>query len=636
MATTTKARFNVCGAVCLLAAVPIALRLFYLQTFRHDELSAKVVRTVTSSVSDVKTRGRILDRDGDPLAESLRTYSCAVLKKDTDRPVELLNTLSAALGMPRPEVEAKWREAKNFFYVKRRLSPAEYERLNLMLQERKLRGVSIEIDYTRFYPGGDTARDLVGSVDYNTVGASGLELLYENILGGRFSRSKAIKDKYGDVIYTNGSESEVGASDVYLTLDSKIQYFIESSLDEAIKQTKASGGFAIVQDPATGGILAAASSPRTGGQSMPFQWTYEPGSTFKLITLSAAFDKGKIKTTDSFDCEASGKWQFNNKVIINDDEPLGVLTVPDVFAHSSNICSAKIALKLGLEDFYSYIRDYGFGTKTALEYPGESKGLLRPPEKWQPLDIAVTAFGHGIAVTGIQLIGAYSAIANDGVLMEPRLVEKIADPLGNIIYQSKPQQLRRVVSQETVKTMNSLMRRVVEVGTGIKAQIPGYTVAGKTGTAQKIDAHGKYSKSQHVASFCGFVPASKPRFTILVVIDKPTTTAYGSEAAAPAFGKIARRLLSAYAIPPDAPDTLGKMILPGDAVKTPVAPPLPNAPKLPTPHLSPAAQKSVLKPQTAQPNRAPKETIPQKSAGAAPAPSPDATPTQAAPKDDTK
>jgi cell division protein FtsI (penicillin-binding protein 3) len=609
-----------------MAAVPIALRLCYLQTFRHDELYAKEAHIVTSSVTEVKTRGRILDHEGDPLAESLRTYSCAVLKHDVDRPTELLGTLSEALGMPRPELDAKWREARNFFYVKRKLSPAEYERLNNMLQSKKLRGVSIETDYTRFYPGGDMARDLVGTVDYDNAGSSGLELLYEDILGGKLERGKAIKDKYGDVIYTTGSESEVGASDVYLTLDNKIQFFVESALDDAIKQTRASGGFAIVEDPATGGILAAASSPRKSGQSMPFQWTYEPGSTFKLVTLSAAFEKGKIKTTDTMDCEASGKWQFNSKVVINDDEPLGVLSVPDVFAHSSNICSAKIALKLGLEDFYSFIRDYGFGTKTVLGYPGESQGLLRPPEKWQPIDLAVTGFGHGIAITGIQLIDAYSAIANGGVLMEPRLVERITDPAGSTIYQSKPHQLRRVVSPETVKIMNSLLRRVVEIGTGVKAQIPGYTVAGKTGTAQKIDEHGKYSKSEHVASFCGFVPASKPRFTILVVIDKPTTTAYGGEAAAPAFAEIAKRLLSAYAIAPDAPGTLNKLILPGDKVPTPVAPPPPNAPKAAAKKPAAAVKKPVL-------NKAPQDAGAQNPT---PQNAPQPQPSPAAPQGEAK
>ncbi|MDD2774241.1 MAG: penicillin-binding protein 2 [Elusimicrobiales bacterium] len=573
-----------------MAAAPIALRLFYLQTFRHDELAGKAAKTVTSSTTEVKTRGRILDRAGLTLAESLRTYSCGVLKNDVARPEEMITALSSSLGMPRAQVQAKWDSAKNFFYVKRKLTPGEYETLTHSLRARKLRGANIEVDYTRYYPGGESAKDLLGTVDYENNGSSGLELLYDGLLSGSIGRARAIKDKYGEVIYTKGAESETGASDIYLTLDNRVQFYVESALDAAVRTNWAEGGFAIVQDPRTGDILAAASRPRAGGHSLPFQWTYEPGSTFKLITISAALEKGKIKTSDVFDCGADGKWQFNSKVTLNDDEPLGALAVPDIVAHSSNICSAKIALKLGLEDFYSFIRAYGFGTKTSLEYPGESKGLLRAPENWRPLDIAVTGFGHGIAVTGIQLVSAYSAAANGGLLMEPRLVEKITDTSGRLIYQTKPRALRRVLSQSTAREMNSMLRRVVELGTGANARIRGYTVAGKTGTAQKLDARGKYSSSQHVASFCGFVPALNPRFTILVVIDRPETSAYGAQVAAPAFAVIAKRLLSAAAIPPDAPETLK-----ADA-PVPARPPAPGAAKTPQKTVAVSAAAASVKP----------------------------------------
>ncbi|MFA5161244.1 MAG: penicillin-binding protein 2 [Elusimicrobiales bacterium] len=549
--TTVKSRINLCGYICLAGAAAVLLRLFYLQTFRHDELARKAARTGAASERQAAARGRILDREGVVLAESLRTYSCAILKKQAAKRTELVAALSAALGMPRAEIYDKWRRAENFFYVKRKLSPAEYERLNQALRAKKLEGVSVEVDYTRFYPGQDLARDIVGAVDYENAGNSGLERLYEDILGGKTPPSKALKNRYGGEAAADAGGTP-GASDIYLTLDSRAQFIAESALDRAVKDAKAAGGFAVVQDPASGAVLAAASSPRGSGRSLPFQWTYEPGSTFKMVTMSAAIEKGKVNLSDTMDCGKDGKWQFNSTVTINDDEPEGELSVPDVLARSSNICSAKIALKTGLENFYPMVRAYGFGTRTSLDFPGESKGILRPPEKWKPLDLAVAGFGHGVAVTGMQLVSAYSAIAAGGVLMEPQLVDRITDNAGRVVYSARPREIRRVVSSKTAQTMNTLLRRVVEKGTGAKARIAGYTVAGKTGTARKLDENGRYSASRHVASFCGFVPASAPKFTILVVIDNPATI-YGAEAAAPVFAAIAKRLLSMAAIMPEEP-----------------------------------------------------------------------------------
>ncbi|NLO91790.1 MAG: penicillin-binding protein 2 [Elusimicrobia bacterium] len=546
-----KTRLAVCAGVCLLAPAVILSRLFFLQTIRHDELSAKASSEFIGTTQKLKVRGKISDRNGAVLAQSLPTYFCSAMKNEVKKTDALLAVLSKELELEPSALRKKWESAKKYVAVKTDLDPETFARLRQRLEKEKLAdGVRLDSSYSRYYPNENMARDLLGDVDKESRGKSGLELVLNDSLSGELPRARVLKDRSGGVIENQEVQTPADEpADVTLTLDSRVQHIAESALDKAISDTRAAGGFALVQDPYTGDILASASRPSQPGQAQPFQWTYEPGSTFKLITISSALESRIISPEDKFDCE-NGQWNFFSKPI-NDDEKEGVLTVSEILVRSSNIGSAKIALKLGMDKFYSYVRSYGFGSRTTISFPGESKGLLKQQAGAKPLDLAINAFGYGVAVTGVQLAGAYSALANGGQLMEPRLVAKITAADGTLIDETKPAPVRRVITEQTAATVRGMLQRVVTEGTGLKAQIRGYSVAGKTGTAKKIEQNGKYSKDKFVASFCGFVPASRPKYTIVVAISEPKGVIYGGQVAAPAFAQIARNLLSMNAVSPD-------------------------------------------------------------------------------------
>lgn len=548
-----KTRLSVCAALCLIPPGLICARLFFLQTIRHDELYAKASSEFTDTTQKLKVRGTITDRNGAVLAQSLPTYFCSVMKNEVKKTDRVQAVLAQELKLDEGELRKKWAAAKKYLKIKSDIGPEEFSSLSARLEKEKLtEGIRLDQSYSRYYPCAGMARDILGDVDGENRGKSGLELVFDEKLTGELPTARVIKERGGIVIDADEGQAAEPArlpSTITLTLDSRIQHIAESALEKTIADTRAAGGFALVQDPYTGDILASVSRPLVPGSAQGFQWTYEPGSTFKLITITSALESRVISLSDSFDCE-NGQWNYFAKPI-NDDEKEGVLTVPEILIKSSNIGSAKIALKLGIDKFYSYIGAYGFGARTTISFPGESKGLVRPLASTKPLDLAINAFGYGIAVTGVQLVGAYSALANGGLLMEPRLVSKITAADGTVQEERRPAQIRRVLTKQTADTVREILQRVVTEGTGLKAQIRGYSVAGKTGTAKKIELNGKYSKDKFVASFCGFVPASKPKYTILVAVSEPRTVIYGGLVAAPAFAQIAKNLLSVGAVSPD-------------------------------------------------------------------------------------
>jgi Cell division protein FtsI/penicillin-binding protein 2 len=305
---------------------------------------------------------------------------------------------------------------------------------------------------------------------------------------------------------------------------------------------------AIVQDPYNGHILAAASYPVQDGMSLPFQFTYEPGSTFKTISISAALDSGNTDMNATFNME-NNNWVLNNVVIKDHERTKDVLTLSEVMEVSSNIGAGKIAYAMGAKTLYSYLKKYGFGIKSNVDFLGESSGILRDYTTWRPLDTAKAGYGYTVAVTGVQLVNAYSAVANGGTLMQAHLVDKIRYANGEEKVFADPIKVRRVITPKTDDEMRYMLQNVVIKGTGLPAQIKGYTVAGKTGTTEKYVGGGKYGSS-HIASFCGFVPAIKPRFTILVVLDQPEQALFGT-ASARIFSEIAKKFLTLYGVPPD-------------------------------------------------------------------------------------
>ncbi|MBI4350621.1 MAG: penicillin-binding protein 2 [Elusimicrobia bacterium] len=522
-------------------------RLFWLQTFRHANLSATASREFNRTVSEIGPRGRVFGAGGELLAESILAWDAGLFKKDLDEPARAVSDLTRVLSLP-PSFPGKFRKAKNFVPLKKGLDRRTCEAVKAL----KLKGVTLEPVQSRYYPSGDLARSVIG-VTRAERGLTGIELLYDKVLSGRVSRREVVRDAAGRVIFQDSHEKESRPKDLHLTLDRNIQYFAQEALRKAVEKSRADLGMALVQDPASGRILAMTAWPLDVAKIEPVEWTYEPGSTFKSVTLAAALEKGIVSENSTFFCE-NGAWAFNSRVTLHDHEPEQTLNLSGVIERSSNIGTAKIGLKLGVKDFYLYTKAFGFGARSGLGFHGESAGILRPLERFKQIDLAVGSYGHGIAATPLQVINAYSALANGGRLFEPRLVEKITEFGGEEIFRSEPAVIRQVISPGIAGRVKAILRAVVEKGTGKNAALPGYSIAGKTGTSKKIDPRtGKYLTGRNVASFAGFFPVPEPRYTILVVLDNPKGLIYGGEVAAPAFREIAGKIINLKGLKPDAP-----------------------------------------------------------------------------------
>ncbi len=542
-----KTRIQTCLLIAALPAVPITLRLFYLQTIKHENLSATAARELNRTVSETGPRGRIFDSQGNLLAESIITWDCSLFKKELENPSGTIAALSAALAIPKKELQEKVRKSNSFVSVKKDLGRAQTEAVKAL----KLKGVRLDPRQNRYYPSGNLARSILGVVGAEK-GLTGIELLYDKVLTGQVLHREVIRDAGGRVIYQNEVEGEAAPMDIYLTIDQNIQFFAQEAIKKYAVKNRSDLAMVLVQEPGSGRILAMATYPENLEKIEPVEWVYEPGSTFKTVTVAAALEKNVVTTKDTFYCE-NGAWAMNNLVTIHDHEPEKTLTLSGVMERSSNIGAAKIGLKLGLENYYLYTKTFGFGTKTGLGFRGESTGILRPIDKYRPVDLAVGSFGHGIAVTPLQVINAYSAVANGGELLETRLVDKITDEGGKPKFKNEPSIIRRVITKETDAILKNILINVVNVGTGKNAGVPGYVIAGKTGTSNKIDPRtGKYITNKNVASFCGFFPADEPRYTILVILDNPKLFYYGGETAAPAFQEIAKKIITLKGIKPDA------------------------------------------------------------------------------------
>ncbi len=550
-----KARMKLCGMLCLLAPLAIGVRLFYMQTFLHDEFASKAERAIYNYLAEDRLRGQIYDVNGIPLAESVRTHSCGVNKRYVKDKAKTIDFLAENLGLTKQEIERKWKRKSNFFFVAKKIKPDVYMKMAPVLRTTLGQGLELTPEYERIHPYGDSAIDLLGEANSKNLGLSGLEQMFNDELSQDISKRRAKRARRGAVIYDRSLKEEKSVGNIYLTIDSLAQYYAETALEKAVKDYEPEHGLILVQQPSTGRILAAASYPRKDGQSLPFQFTYEPGSTFKTIAIASALDAGSVSINDPIDM-SERKWEIARGVVVRDKQhDKDELTIPEIMAVSSNIGAGKIALELGAKNLFYYIKAFGFGTKTDINFNGESKGTVPAYNKWTKVDTATKGYGYGIALTPIQLIGAYSAIANGGWLMQPHLVDRIEYSDGRVDQKAKVQKIRRVLKPETVQTMKKVLEHVVVEGSGKKAQIKGYGVAGKTGTAEKLSKEGGYAKRHHVVSFCGFTPIKDPRFTILVVLDNPAKYTFGGTAATPVFKEVAEGLLAMQAVEPDQPET---------------------------------------------------------------------------------
>ena len=549
-----KTRMRRAGFVILLAPLVIFVRLFYMQTFLHEEFSSKAERAIYNYLAEDRLRGKILDVNGLTLAESVRTHSCGINKryvKDKDKTVSFL---ADTLDMPKSQILEKWNKSGNFFFVAKKIKPDKYIKISEILRTPLGQGLELTPEYERIHPYNQSALDIIGAANSKNLGLSGVEQMFNRELSQDISKKRAKHARRGEIIYDRKLKEELSVGSVYLTIDSLIQYYAESALRKAVETVGAEHGVALVQEPKSGRILAAASYPVSDGQSLAFQFTYEPGSTFKTIAVASALDAGTARITDSIDMEGR-KWEVAKGFVIQDKQhDKAFLSIPEIMQLSSNIGAGKIALELGPKNLFYYLKAFGFGSKTDINFNGESKGSVSLYTNWTKVDTVTKGYGYGVAVTPIQLIGAYSAIANGGYLMQPHLIDRLEYADGKVEKRAKPVKIRRVLRPETTETMKKVLQSVVEAGSGKRAQITGYNVAGKTGTAEKLSKEGGYGKRSHVVSFCGFVPTTDPQFTILVILDNPAKYSFGGTAAAPVFKEIAEPLLSYKAVKPDQLD----------------------------------------------------------------------------------
>jgi cell division protein FtsI (penicillin-binding protein 3) len=553
-------RLLILAGVALFWMVAVFGRLSYLQLFRHGEYLARAQRQQQRTIEITPKRGTIFDRNRKPLAMSIPVDSAFGVPSEIVDEHLAARLLSGVVGKPQEELEARFESSRSFVWIARKLPPEKAEAITAL----NLKGIYLQKENQRFYPKRDLAAHVLGFVDLDEKGLGGIEYELDNEIRGASGKIVVMEDARKRWFDGSQAKLEAGA-DVFLTLDEKIQYLAQRELDQAIASTHAIAGTAVVMNPNTGEILALANWPtfnpnRAGDAKAEARMDravsalYEPGSTFKLITLAAAFNEGITRPSEVFDCENGSVLVAGHR--IHDHKRFGLLNVSQILAQSSDVGAIKIALRLQAPRFYDYIRAFGFGTPTGVDLPGESKGLLRPLENWGSFSIGSISMGQEIGVTPIQLIAAVSAIANGGLLYKPHVVAQLqrAGHALQIDDVLEPMEPKRVIRPETAATLRRLMEGVVLEGTGPKARLDGWTSAGKTGSAQKIDpSTGRYSRTQFIASFTGFAPINNPAVAILVSLDSPVGQHEGGEVAAPVFKRVAEAVLTYLDVPRDVP-----------------------------------------------------------------------------------
>jgi cell division protein FtsI (penicillin-binding protein 3) len=554
-------RLLIVAGVALLWMTAVLGRLGYLQLIRHSDYLARAQRQQQRTIEITPKRGAIYDRNMHPLAMSVPVESAfAVPSEIGDNKAMAARLLSGVLGIPRDVLETRFESGGSFVWILRKLPPDKAEAVRAL----NLKGVYLQGENQRYYPKRELASHVLGFVDLDEKGLGGIEYGLDSTIRGKSEKIVVMADARQRWFDGGAAQKDQGAN-VVLTIDEKVQYIAERELAAAIAKTHALAGTVIVQNPNNGAILALANWPKFNPNSpndvknearmdRAVSAIYEPGSTFKLITLAAAFDQNLIRPEEVFNCENGAVYVAGHR--IRDHKPFGLLTVSDILAQSSDVGAIKIAIRVGAPKFYEYIRAFGFGQQTGVDLPGESRGLLRRLENWTPVSIGSISMGQEVGVTPLQLVTAVSSIANGGTLYRPHVVAELRrgdQPMSStgVVAPGEP---KEVIRPETAATLRRLMEGVVLNGTGKLARLDGWTAAGKTGSAQKIDpATGRYSPTQLIASFTGFAPINNPAVTILVSLDSPVGPHEGGMVAAPVFKRIAEQVLPYLDVPRDVP-----------------------------------------------------------------------------------
>ncbi len=559
--TQMQKRLLLLEMVILVSALCVECRLVYLQIFKHGDFGRMANHQQFSPKEISASRGMIKDREGSLLAMNIGLFNvCAHPNLITDK-ARTAAVLSQALGESYGSILNKLTGARSFVWLARQVP---YER-SKAVESLKLDGIEATREQRRFYPDHDMAAHVLGFTGLDNQGLNGLENYYNNLLTGKKGLELAGRDAKGRTVLSDNKEmkAEKDGLNIVTTIDKTIQHVAQVELEKAFEKYRCKAASIVVMNPSNGEILAMANFPTFDPNhfaAYPAQtWKnrvvndqFEPGSTFKLITAVGALEEGVVTEEDKFFCE-NGAYKTDYGRVVTDHEKHGWLTFREVFGYSSNIGMVKLGAKLGKDNLYRYSKKFGFGELTGIDLPGETPGKLRTVDKWSGLSMTSIPYGYEVSSSPLQVVEAYAAIANGGVMMKPYMVKRLENSEGNLVKAFGPKKIRRVCSAKTARRMTELMKWVVEKGTGVAVGIPTYPIAGKTGTAYKF-MNGHYSRYNYVSSFVGFVPAENPRFVIYISLDDPRGLYWGGYTAGPVFKEVAKRALAYELVPAVNPE----------------------------------------------------------------------------------
>ncbi len=555
-----RLRISLVGVLFLTGLAVILGRAAYLQVVCGPDLAQKASGQYAKTIHTVGKRGTIFDTQMRELAVSVESLSLAANPRLIENPERAARDLASALKMKKRAVRKRLAADRHFVWVKRQITPREAQ----AVRDMAIAGIKFIPEHSRYYPNRGLAAQLIGFTGIDGVGLEGIEYQFNAELVGQQQIFTVLKDAFGrgfetpeDIIRRDSGHN------VVLTIDRTIQHVAERSLREAVETHKAKSGIAVVMAPRTGDILALAHYPFFNPNNFKnfsadirrnraVTDAFEPGSTLKLFSVASALESGCCTPHTIFYCE-NGRYRIGANVV-HDTEKHGWLSLQRIVKFSSNIGAVKIGETIGPNTLHRTLTQFGFGRDTGLHFPGETRGRLAPAKRWTRFDVAAVSFGQGVSVSALQLTAAVAAIANDGILMRPRVVRAITNPRGRTVREFKPHALSRVVSSRTAAQLKRMMALVVaDGGTGTQARLEGYSAGGKTGTAQKIGSSGTYADNRYVSSFVGMAPLEDPRLAILVVMDEPREGYYGGMVAAPVFRRIAQEVLGYLNVKPGAP-----------------------------------------------------------------------------------
>jgi len=568
MKFTANTRIGIaCGIAASIFTV-FSARLINLHVAKHDEYSRLAAQKhLTRQIIHAK-RGMILDRNGEILAANLPVRTVFADASRMKKPEALAALVASHLDLDAKEVLEKFSTGKKYIVLKREVPEETAVALWNDMQKQKLRGIFSEQDAVRIYPNGEVLGHVLGFLNHEGKAVQGVELSMESQLAGKDGYRFIECDRTGReiVLYRGIEEEPEHGKNVRLTIDMGLQSIVEDELDAAYKDLKPETANAVLVDPKTGAVLAMACrpcfNPNEPGKAQPEQMKnrsiidmVEPGSTFKIVVASGALNEGKVDEKSTIFCE-NGRFAYGGR-ILKDHHGYGNMDVHEILVKSSNIGSAKMALMMGGDKFYEYVRRFGFGERLGIELPGEIPGLVHPPARWDKLTITRMPMGQSVAVTPLQITMGMSVIANGGHLMAPRIVQSVEKENGEVVIKKEPTVMREVVPEKTAHFVAEALIGVTQPGgTAAFARVNGFQVAGKTGTAQKVSPHGGYAAGKYVVSFVGFMPAEDPKFVLLVMVDDAKIASnlnYGGLVAAPIFSRIAERAARHLDLTPNMP-----------------------------------------------------------------------------------